>query len=54
VAVILRRTSPDPGLGPQVELSSCDARGWLDLLGVGKTLTSQRITAEEPPPPPGD
>jgi len=46
----LRRASPDPGLGPQVELSSRDARGLLNLFGIGKTLSSQGITAEEPPP----
>ena len=42
--------SPDPGFGPQVELSGRDTRGLLDLLGIGKTLTSERITAEEAPP----
>ncbi len=46
----LRRSSPDPGLGPQVELSGRDASGLLDLFGIGKTLTRQGITAEEPPP----
>src|SRR5438132_1168417 len=46
----LRRASPDPGLGPQVELSGGDARGLLDLLGIGKTLPGERIAAEEPPP----
>ena len=42
--------SPDPGFCPQVELSGRDTRGLLDLLGSGKTLTSERITAEEAPP----
>ncbi len=46
----LRRASPDPGLGPQVELSGRDAGGLLDLLGIGKTLPGERIAAEEPPP----
>ncbi len=46
----LRRASPDPGLGPQVELSGRDASGLLDLFGIGKALTRQGITAEEPPP----
>ncbi len=46
----LRRSSPDPGLGSQVELSRCDAGSLLDLLGIGKALASQGITAEEPPP----
>jgi len=31
-------------------LSGGDARGLLDLFGIGKALTSQGITAEEPPP----
>ena len=46
----LRRSSPHPGLGSQVELSGCDAGSLLDLLGIGKALASQGITAEEPPP----
>ena len=46
----LRRASPDPGFGPQVELSGGNAGGLLDLLGIGKALASQGITAEEPPP----
>src|SRR5712692_5073365 len=46
----LRRTSPDPGLGPQVELSGRDAGSLLNLLGIGKALPGERITAEEPPP----
>ena len=47
----LRRTSPDPGFGPQVELSGGNTGGLLNLLGRGLALTSQGITAEEPPPP---
>ncbi len=50
LATRLGRTSPDPGLGPQVELSSRDAGGLCDLLGISKALTSQRIAAEETPP----
>src|SRR2546430_2340752 len=46
----LRRASPTPGLGSQIELSSGDAGGLLDLRGVGKALSSQRITPEEAPP----
>jgi len=46
----LRRASPNPGLGSQIELSSGDAGGLLDLRGVGKALSSQRITPEEAPP----
>ena len=44
------RASPDPWFGPQIELSSRDTGGLLDLLGIGKALPSQRIAAEEPPP----
>jgi hypothetical protein len=44
------RTPPDPGLGPQVELSSGDARGLLDLLRRGLALPGQSIAAEEAPP----
>src|SRR5260370_26125201 len=46
----LRRASPDPGIGPQVELSGRHARSLFDLFGIGKTLSSQGIAAEEPPP----
>ena len=46
----LRRASPDPGLGSEIELSGRDASSLFDLLGVGKTLSGERITAEEPPP----
>ena len=46
----LGQPSPDPGFGPQIELSGRDTGGLLDLLGIGKTLTSERITAEEAPP----
>ncbi len=51
MAMILGRASPDPGLRPQVELSSSNAGGLRDLLGIGKALPGQRITAEEAPPP---
>ena len=50
VAMILGKPSPDPRLGSQIELSGGDARGLLDLLGIGKALTGERIAAEEPPP----
>src|SRR5258708_28525892 len=49
--MILGRASPDPGLRPQVELSSSNAGGLRDLLGRGLALPGQRITAEEAPPP---
>ena len=50
VTVILRRTSPDPRLGAPVELRGSDTGGLFDLFGIGKTLASQRITPEKPPP----
>src|SRR5438132_7814919 len=51
VTVILGRSAPDPGLGAPIQLLGRDPGGLLDLLGISKALTSQRITAEEPPPP---
>ena len=50
MAVILGRPTPYPRFGPQIELLGGNARGLLDLLGIGKTLASQRIAAEEAPP----
>ena len=47
MAMILGRSTPDPGIGSPVELSCRDARGLLDLIRVGKALSSQRITPEE-------
>src|SRR6266568_4531809 len=41
VAMILGRTSPHPGLGPQVELSGRHASSLFDFLGIGKTLPSE-------------
>src|SRR6266567_9214922 len=49
-AMILGRTSPDPGVGPQVELRGRHTSGLFDLFGVGKALASEGIAAEEPPP----
>jgi hypothetical protein len=46
----LRWASPNPGLRTQVELRSGDARGLLNLFGIGKTLPGERIAAEETPP----
>ena len=40
VAMILGRPSPDPGVGPQVELRGGNAGGLLNLTGVGKALSS--------------
>lgn len=51
VAAWLERPSPNPGLGAMVELDSRNLHGSLDFSRIGKTLTSQRIPAEEPPPP---
>src|SRR5689334_18159014 len=50
VAMILGRPSPDPGLGPSIELCSRHAPGLVDLSRIGKTLARQRIAAKEPPP----
>jgi hypothetical protein len=50
VAVILGRSTPDPRLGAPIELSGGDARGLLNRVGVGETLSSQGIATEEPPP----
>ncbi len=49
-AMILRWASPDPGLGPQVELRGGDAGRLRNLLGRGLALPGERIAAEEPPP----
>lgn len=46
----LGRSSPDPGLGANIELSRGNLGGLFDLIGSGKALPSQRITPEEPPP----
>jgi len=50
MAMILGRTSPDPRVGSSVELSGGDPRGLLNLIRVGKALSSQSIAAEEAPP----
>ena len=50
VAMVLRWAAPDPGLGAPVELCGGDTGGLFDLLGVGKTLSSQRIPPEKAPP----
>ncbi len=50
MAMILGWASPDPGVGLQVELSGRHASSLFDLFGIGKTLASERIAAEEPPP----
>lgn len=46
----LRRTSLDPRLGPQIELSCGNVDGLLNLIGIGKTLPGEDITPNEPPP----
>ena len=50
MTMILGWTSPDPGFGTPVELRGGNTSGLFDLLGIGKTLPGERITAEEPPP----
>lgn len=50
MAAPLGRPSPDPGLGSVVELFGGHLHRSLDLTGIGKALTGERIAAEEPPP----
>lgn len=45
------RTPPDPGFGLAVELSSGDAGGIGDIVGVGEGCAGERLAAEEAPPP---
>ena len=47
----LGRPSPDPGLGPSIELCCRHAPGLVDLGRIGKALTRKRVAAEEAPPP---
>lgn len=44
------RPSPDPGFSSVVELRRGDLHGSFNLISIGKTLTSERIAAEEAPP----
>ena len=46
----LGRSTPDPGVGASIELGRSNPRGLFDLVGVGKTVASQGIVAEKPPP----
>ncbi len=50
VAMVLGRSTPDPGIGAPIELSGRDASGLLNFIGVGKALPSERIASEEAPP----
>ena len=50
MAMILGRSTPDPGVGSPVELSGRGASGLLNLVGIGKALTRQGIASIEPPP----
>ena len=50
MAMILGRSTPDPGVGSPVELSCRHPRGLLNLIRVGETLTRQGITTEQSPP----
>jgi len=50
MAMILGRSTPDPRFGASVELSCRDTSSLLNLIRVGKTLSSQSIASEEPPP----
>ncbi len=46
----LRWATPDPRFGAQIELRSSDTSGLLNLVGIGKALPRECVTAEEPPP----
>ncbi|GHO99832.1 hypothetical protein KSF_098800 [Reticulibacter mediterranei] len=50
VAARLGRPSPGPRIGSMVELHRGDLHRSLDLTGIGKTLASEGIAAEEAPP----
>ena len=50
MATCFGRPSPNPGLGSVVELGCSHSRRLFNFIGVSKTLTGQRIAAEEPPP----
>jgi len=50
VTTRLRRSTPDPRFGTSVELSSGDTSSLLNLIRVGKTLSSQSIASEAAPP----
>src|SRR5262249_12983401 len=45
-----RWASPDPGLGPGVEMLGRHARRQVDLLGIGEGLAGEGLPAEEAPP----
>src|SRR5260221_9369146 len=49
-AVRRRRASPDPGLGPRVEVLGRPPCRQIDLLGVGEGLAGERLAPEQPPP----
>jgi hypothetical protein len=46
-----RRTAPDPGLGASVELAGRELGGSVKLSVVGKALSREGISPEQPPPP---
>lgn len=50
MAMIFRRSTPDPRIGAPIELSGSDTGGMLDLIIVGKTLSCQGVTSKEAPP----
>ena len=50
MAVIFGRPPTNTGFGSSVELLGSDARGLLDLFGIGKALPGKRIPAKEAPP----
>lgn len=50
MAMRIGKPSPDPGLGPRVELRGSYAPSQVHLARIGKALTSQRVATKEPPP----
>jgi hypothetical protein len=50
MTMIFGRSTPDPWPSSSVELGRRDASGLLNLISVGKTLPSEGVTAEKPPP----
>ncbi len=48
--MVLGRASPDPRIGSTIELRGGDASSLLNLSGVSKALSGERITAEKSPP----
>jgi len=52
MAVILGRSTPDPGLGAPIQLLGSHTGGLFDLFGIGKTLAGQCIATKQTPTAP--